>query len=54
MIEKYIKGEVTRTDIEDYILSNSLEDEYAKPLSGKPFPINDGKKISGVPKKTEL
>ena len=54
MIEKYIKGEVTRTDIEDYILSNSLEDEYAKPLSGKPFPINDGKKIRGVPKKTEL
>ncbi|WP_028376441.1 penicillin-binding protein 2 [Leeuwenhoekiella sp. MAR_2009_132] len=54
MIEKYIKGEVTRKDIEEYVLSNSLEDEYAKPLSGKPFPINDGKKISGVPKKVEL
>jgi|TARA_B000000460_G_C21445524_1_gene361396 penicillin-binding protein 2 len=47
MIEKHIKGEITRTDLEDWILSHSLEEEYAKPLSGKPFPINDGKKISG-------
>lgn len=46
MIEKYLKGEVTRKDLESWVLSHSLEEEYAKPLSGKPFPINDGKKIS--------
>ncbi|MCF8715437.1 penicillin-binding protein 2 [Joostella atrarenae] len=43
MIEKYIKGEITRTDMEDYLLEGSLEDEYAKPISGKSFTINDGK-----------
>lgn len=47
MAEKYIKGKITRTDLEDWILSHSLEEEYEKPLSGKPFPINDGTKISG-------
>lgn len=47
MIEKYLKGSITRTDLEDWVLSHSLEEEYAKPLSGGPFPINDGKKISG-------
>ncbi|MCR9181309.1 MAG: penicillin-binding protein 2 [Flavobacteriaceae bacterium] len=40
MIEKYLHGEITRKDMEDWILSNSLEDEYAKPLSGEPFRIN--------------
>ncbi|WP_372918579.1 penicillin-binding protein 2 [Salegentibacter sp.] len=40
MVEKYIKGEITRTDMETWILENSLEDEYAKPLSGEPFIIN--------------
>ncbi|WP_081211827.1 penicillin-binding protein 2 [Salegentibacter sediminis] len=40
MVEKYIKGEITRTDMEKWILENSLEDEYAKPLSGEPFTIN--------------
>lgn len=40
MIEKYIKKEITRTDLEDWILTHSLEEEYAKPLSGKPFRIN--------------
>lgn len=40
MIEKYLKGTVTRTDMEDFILQGSLEDEYAKPLSGQPFRIN--------------
>lgn len=40
MIEKYLKGEITRTDMEDWILSHSLEEEYAKPLSGEPFKIN--------------
>lgn len=40
MIEKYIKGEITRTDMEDWILTHSLENEYAKPYSGEPFKIN--------------
>ena len=40
MIEKYIKGEITRTDMERYVLNGSLEEEYAKPYSGEPFTIN--------------
>lgn len=40
MIEKYLKGEITRTDMESWILSKSLEEEYAKPYSGEPFRIN--------------
>ncbi|SDR96080.1 penicillin-binding protein 2 [Formosa sp. Hel1_31_208] len=40
MIEKYINGEITRTDMENWILTHSLENEYAKPYSGKPFKIN--------------
>lgn len=40
MIEKYLKGEITRTDMEKYVLEGSLEDEYAKQYSGKPFSIN--------------
>ena len=41
MVEKYIKGTITRTDMEDWIMSHSLEDEYAKPYSGQPFSINN-------------
>lgn len=40
MIEKYLKGEITRTDLESFILNGSLEEEYAKPYSGEPFKIN--------------
>ncbi len=40
MIEKHIKGKITRTDLERWILSHSLENEYAKPYSGEPFKIN--------------
>ncbi len=40
MIEKYLKGEITRTDLERYVLEGSLEEEYAKPYSGEPFRIN--------------
>ncbi len=40
MIEKYLKGHITRTDMENWILTHSLENEYAKPYSGKPFGIN--------------
>jgi len=41
MIEKYIKGKITRKDMERYVLNGSLEDEYAKPYSGESFWIND-------------
>ncbi len=40
MIEKYLKKTITRTDLEDWILSHSLEEEYAKPYSNEPFKIN--------------
>ncbi len=40
MIEKYLKGEITRTDMEKFVLNGSLEAEYAKPYSGQPFTIN--------------
>ncbi|MCB0457261.1 MAG: penicillin-binding protein 2 [Flavobacteriaceae bacterium] len=40
MIEKYIKGEITRKDLETYVLNGSLMDEYNKPYSGEPFQIN--------------
>lgn len=40
MIEKYLKGTITRTDMENWILTHSLEEEYAKPYSGEPFTIN--------------
>ncbi len=40
MIEQYLTGTITRQDFEDWILTHSLENEYAKPYSGKPFKIN--------------
>jgi len=40
MTEKYLKGKITRKDLESWILNHSLDDEYAKPLSGEPFEIN--------------
>ena len=40
MIEKYIKGDISIKHIEDWVLTHSLEDEYAKPQSGEPFKIN--------------
>jgi len=40
MVEKYLKGTITRTDMEDWILDHSLENEYEKPISGEPFRIN--------------
>lgn len=40
MIEKYINDTITRIDMEDYLLKHTLEHEYAKPYSGKPFGIN--------------
>ena len=40
MIEKYLKENIERKDLEDWVFSHSLEEEYAKPLSGEPFKIN--------------
>jgi penicillin-binding protein 2 len=40
MIEYYLKGEITRTDMENFVLRYSLEHEYEKPYSGEPFGIN--------------
>ena len=40
MIEKYLKDNIERKDLENWILSHTLEDEYAKPYSGEPFKIN--------------
>ncbi len=41
LIEKHIKGEITRTDLENYLLTHSLEYEYAKRISDQPFKINE-------------
>tara|TARA_R110002051_G_scaffold278831_1_gene340254 strand:+ start:2196 stop:4064 length:1869 start_codon:yes stop_codon:yes gene_type:complete len=41
LIEKYLKGEITRKDLEKRMLETTLEKEYAKPLSGEPFIINE-------------
>lgn len=40
MIEQYVKGEITRTDMENFVLRYSLKHEYKKPYSGEPFGIN--------------
>ncbi|SHG47235.1 peptidoglycan D,D-transpeptidase FtsI family protein [Flagellimonas flava] len=41
LIEKYLKGKITRKDLEKRMLEKTLEHEYAKPLSGEPFKINE-------------
>src|SRR6056297_243595 len=41
MIEKYLKGDITRTDLEKKMLEKTLEHEYAKPYSGEEFKINE-------------
>jgi len=40
MIEKYLKGYITRKDLEKRMFEKSLESEYAKVTSGQPFSIN--------------
>ena len=40
IIEKYLKGSISRKDLEEWILTHSLEDEYAKPYLGETFKIN--------------
>ncbi|MEZ4792033.1 MAG: penicillin-binding transpeptidase domain-containing protein [Gelidibacter sp.] len=55
MIEKYIHGEITRKDMETWILNHGLESEYAKPYSGQPFTINKGATIDNIaPEEYEL
>lgn len=49
MIEKYIKGDITRTDLERWILTHSLENEYKKPYSGEPFKINRETQLEVIP-----
>ncbi|MDA1148790.1 MAG: penicillin-binding transpeptidase domain-containing protein [Bacteroidetes bacterium] len=41
MIEKYLKGSITRSDLEKRMLEKTLDQEYQKPYSGKPFRINE-------------
>ncbi|WP_422083433.1 penicillin-binding protein 2 [Ulvibacterium sp.] len=41
MIEKYLKREITRKDLEKRMLEKTLEHEYAKPFSGEEFKINE-------------
>jgi len=41
MIEKYLKGDISRTDLEKRMLEKTLEAEYAKPYSGEEFKINE-------------
>ncbi|TFG75878.1 MAG: penicillin-binding protein 2 [Flavobacteriales bacterium] len=41
MIEKYLKGEISRKDLEKRMLEKTLESEYAKPYSGEEFKINE-------------
>ena len=48
MIEKYIKGSISRTDLESWILNHTLEHEYEKPYSIKPFKINGETEILTV------
>ncbi|MFC4095129.1 penicillin-binding protein 2 [Euzebyella saccharophila] len=41
LIEKYLKGEISRTDLEKRMLERTLEYEYAKPYLGREFKINE-------------
>lgn len=41
MIEKYLKGDISRIDLEKRMFEKTLEKEYAKPYSGEPFEINE-------------
>ena len=39
-ILKYLKGNISNQRIEKLVISKSLDDEYQKPFSNKPFKIN--------------
>ena len=49
MIEKYVNKTITRKDLEKWLLTHSLENEYAKPYSGEPFQINRGSQYQVIP-----
>lgn len=49
MIEKYIKNEISRIDLENFVLYHSLEHEYKKPYSGEPFKINRETSLETIP-----
>jgi penicillin-binding protein 2 len=53
MIEQYINKEVTMTSMENWILTHSLENEYAKPYSGAPFGINRESALQVIDKITK-
>ena len=40
MIEKYLKGAISNKGIEKLVVNKSLDEEYKKPFSDKPFKIN--------------
>ena len=40
MIEKYLKGSISNKAIEKLVINKSLDEEYKKPFSDKPFKIN--------------
>ena len=40
MIEKYLKGNISNKGIEKLVINKSLDYEYKKPFSNKPFKIN--------------
>lgn len=48
MIEQYLKGTITRTDLERWVLDHTLEHEYVKPYSDAPFKINAETKMMRV------
>ena len=41
MIEKYLNKNINRKWLENRMLKGSLNNEYLKPISGKPFIINE-------------
>jgi penicillin-binding protein 2 len=51
MIEYYIKGEITRTDMENFVLRYSLEHEYEKPYAKEPFRINRKTTLEAIEEK---
>src|SRR5690606_10958540 len=53
MIEKYIRAEVTMTAMENWMLTHSLENEYAKPYSGKEFDLNRQSALQDIDKLTK-
>ncbi|WP_299523619.1 penicillin-binding protein 2 [Winogradskyella sp.] len=51
MIEYYMKGEITRKDMENFVLRYSLEHEYQKPFSNEPFGINRQTTLEAIDEK---